>query len=291
MQVLNFGSLNIDLVYRVAHVVRPGETLAGTALERHAGGKGANQSAALALAGARVFHAGKIGDDGAWLVEQLARLGVDTRHVRRGDVPTGHAVIQVDTHGENAIVLCGGANRRIADDEVDATLAEFGPETVLLLQNEINGIPRLMRAAHARGLSIVFNPAPMDREVLAYPLELARTLIVNETEGAALVGAGEPADMLARLAARLPQAEIVLTLGSRGVLYHAGGHTLRVEACPVRVVDTTGAGDTFIGYFVARRMAGDAVERALRIASQAAAITVSRPGAMDAIPRLDEVAV
>ena len=144
MAVLNFGSLNIDHVYHVDHVARPGETLASRSYRVFAGGKGANQSAALALAGAPVAHAGRVGRDGRWLVEGLSDLGVDVDHVVvDDDEPTGHAVIQVEEQsGENAIVLFPGCNRRISPDQIRTCLNSFGSGDILLLQNETNDVFR-----------------------------------------------------------------------------------------------------------------------------------------------------
>ena len=137
MNILNFGSLNIDLVYQVEHIARPGETIASSAHQVFAGGKGANQSAALARAGASVFHAGQVGPDGQWVVDKLAGLGVDVQHIRVGDAPTGQAIIQVDRQGQNSIVLFAGANAQIDREAIDATLGHFGRGDLLLLQNEI----------------------------------------------------------------------------------------------------------------------------------------------------------
>ena len=180
MNILNFGSLNIDLVYQVEHIARPGETIASSAHQVFAGGKGANQSAALARAGARVFHAGQVGPDGQWLVDKLAGLGVDVQHIRVGDVPTGHAIIQVDRHGQNSIVLFAGANAQINRATIDATLSHFGAGDILLLQNEINDIPYIVAAAAKRGLRICLNPAPCGPEIRDYPLELVHWLVVNQ---------------------------------------------------------------------------------------------------------------
>ena len=140
MKILNFGSINIDLVYRVPHIVKPGETLSSLSLARFAGGKGNNQSIALARAGAPVFHAGKIGKDGAWIVAMLKVAGADVRFVKKDPGPTGHAVIQVADSGQNSIVLFPGANRTITPQEIRDTLAHFGKGDILLLQNEINAL-------------------------------------------------------------------------------------------------------------------------------------------------------
>ena len=186
MNILNFGSLNIDLVYQVEHIARPGETISSSAHQVFAGGKGANQSAALARAGARVFHAGQVGPEGQWLVDKLAELGVDVQHIRVGDVPTGHAIIQVDRHGQNSIVLFAGANAQIDRGAIDTALSHFDQVDILLLQNEINDIAYIITSASERGLTICLNPAPFGPEVCAYPLKLVDLLIVNETEAIGL---------------------------------------------------------------------------------------------------------
>jgi ribokinase len=288
-RVVCFGSLNIDVVYRVASVVRAGETIAARAVEEHAGGKGANQAAALSLAGARVFHLGQIGRDGAWVEAELGRRGVDTRYVRVGAVPTGRAIIQLDERGENAIVVSRGANGAIDGRAVEVALQDFGAGDAFVAQNETAGVADALRAARARGLRVVLNPSPIDDAVLRHPLELVDVLIVNRIEAAALVGDGTPDELLARLGGMLPAAEIVLTLGAAGAAGCLGESVVRVPALPASVVDTTGAGDTFLGFFVARRLAGDDLAAALRAASAAASIAVSRPGAMRSIPTWTEV--
>ncbi len=285
MNILNFGSLNIDLVYQVEHIARSGETIASSSHQVFAGGKGANQSAALARAGASVFHAGQVGPDGQWLVDKLAALGVNVQHIHVGDTPTGHAIIQVDRHGQNSIVLFAGANAQIDRGAIDAALSHFDRGDILLLQNEINDIAYIMTSATERGLTICLNPAPFDPEVRAYPLELVDLLIVNETEATGLAGASDPA----ALASLCPPAQIVLTLGAAGAQYHSPSEEFHLPAPHVEAVDTTGAGDTFIGYFLhgltASMTARDAIARAV----QAAAFCVTRPGAMDSIPAANEI--
>jgi len=289
MRVLNFGSLNIDMVFAVDHIVRPGETIASTGLQVHAGGKGANQSVALARAGAQVFHAGRIGADGLWLRDKLRAQGVDVSHIITGAEPTGQAIIQVDARGQNSIVLLGGGNQALTRPDIDATLQAFGPGDVLLLQNEVNEVAYLMQQGQARGLTICFNPAPFGPNVNSYPLTCVDLLVVNETEGAGLSGRGEPDTMLAQLGHLLPQAEVLLTLGERGAIHQHAGKQTRQAAPTVRAVDTTAAGDTFIGYYLAGRGQGMNVQAALAQACAAAAICVTRPGAMDSIPTRAEV--
>lgn len=281
MKVLNFGSLNIDHVYRVAEFVRPGETISALSYAKFAGGKGLNQSIALARAGMNVLHAGRIGADGLFLKELLASNGVDCSPlVVSGDESTGHAVIQVSEAGENCIVLFGGANHQISEEQIRSSIARMSPGDFLLLQNEISGMSEILREATAHGLRIFFNPAPMNRSVFGYPLELVDTFIVNETEGEAL-GA-------------LPGKNVLMTLGADGARYYPadGSPTVSVPAFPAeKVEDTTAAGDTFIGYFLAETAAGASPEWAMTVAAQASALCVSRPGAAASIPRRTELSL
>jgi len=289
VRILNFGSLNIDHVYQVEHIVRPGETLPSASYQVFAGGKGANQSAALAKAGAAVFHAGRVGPEGGWLVEKLAGLGADMRYTVEDQAPTGHALIQVDTQGRNAIVLFPGCNQRLDEAQIDSTLADFGPGDLLLLQNEVNQLPHLMRRARDRGLRICFNPAPFTPQVQEYPLELVDILVLNEVEGEGLSGKQEPRGVVEALVRRYPRASIVLTLGAEGVLYSSPQECFHVPAQQVQAADTTAAGDTFIGYFLVGLAAGQAPRQAAQRACRAAALCVGRPGAMDSIPRKEEL--
>ena len=288
-KVLNYGSLNIDHVYQVPHFVTPGETLASTELGHFAGGKGANQSVALARAGAMVFHAGKIGTDGICLKEKLDQNNVNTQFIQEGTLDNGHAIIQVDSKGENAIVLYPGANQEMTKDEIRTTLSKFDPGDYLLLQNEINLIPFLIEEGHKRGLKVCYNPAPMAPEVADYPLHLCHLLIVNETEGGALASGANTTKILRTLSSRYPETEILLTVGSEGS-YHQKG-TVQTQQCAekVKAVDTTAAGDTFIGYYLSAILKGKSIQESLKIATRASAICVTRPGAMDAIPSNEEV--
>jgi len=289
MRILNFGSLNLDFVYEVDHFVRPGETLGALSWSRFCGGKGLNQSIALAKAGAKVLHAGRVGKDGLVLKEKLEEFGADSSLVEIDDGPSGHAIIQVSREGENCIILFGGANMKIGKAQVSSALSKLSKGDFILLQNEISSMPEIMRLASAAGLKIFFNPAPMGPEVKGYPLELVGCFVVNEIEGAELSGLAEsssPEQVLASLKAKFPSADILLTLGSKGALFSAAGSKddVMVAAEKVKAVDTTAAGDTFIGYFMACLAEGAAPEAAMRVASKAAAITVTRKGAADSIP-------
>lgn len=296
MKILNFGSLNIDRVFQVDHFVRPGETLGSDRYAENAGGKGANQSAALALAGADVYHAGRVGKDGEWLLSLLREKGVNTTLTAVGEVPTGQAVIQVDRHGENAIILQGGANRALTAAQIPATLAQFAPGDVLLLQNEISCLEEIINVAAARGLAIWFNPAPFAPEVLRLPLAKISTIIVNETEarGVAELDEAESTEtVITTLQKKYPTCDIMLTLGAQGAEFipaaHNGSERVFVPARKTVAVDTTAAGDTFIGYFLAARARGENVRAAMELATTASSICVSRAGALTAIPALAEV--
>lgn len=288
-RVLNFGSINVDHVYSVDHFVCPGETIHCREYQRFAGGKGLNQSIALAQAGAFVTHAGKVGAADTWLRTLMEDKGVDTRWVEAIDGPSGHAIIQVDAKGENTIIIAGGANRLISETDVQRTVAEFGPNDYLLVQNEVNAVPQIIRAAKAKGMTIAFNTAPMSDDVLNYPLELVDILIMNEPEGRSLTGESEPERIYESLKQRFHQLAVVLTLGHKGAAYF-GPHTrLSLPAEKVPVVDTTGAGDTFIGFFLAEFINTGDPKAALANANHAAAICVTRHGAADSIPSRREI--
>ena len=230
-----------------------------------------------------------IGADGVWLRDSLASDGADVTHLAVRDEPTGHAVIQVDASGQNCIIICGGANRAITASHAEEVLSHFGSGDTLLLQNEISAIPEIMRAAHARGLRIVFNPAPMGPEVLQYPLDLVDLFIVNEVEAAELAGmatASAPEVILDALRAKFPRAGVVLTLGAAGSVADINGERVAVAAKRVKAVDTTAAGDTYIGYFLAARQRGLPLRDAMEKATEAAAICVMHAGAAPSIPRV-----
>ena len=294
MKVLCFGSLNIDYTYRVSHFVRQGETLAAESLQVFSGGKGLNQAVALARAGAETWMAGAVGEDGRFLLEELAAAGVRTDHVCvLQQERTGNAIIQNDRAGDNCILLYGGANRAVTEGQVDAVLQHFGAGDWLLLQNEINQLPYIMRQAHARGMKIAFNPSPMEARVLEYPLESVDLFLLNRVEAAQLAGTDgtDGQALLAALRGRFSRAAVVLTLGADGAVYTDGAETVQQAAYPVQAVDTTAAGDTFTGFFLAARMRGEGAPRAMELASRAAAIAVTRRGAAPSIPTFAEVKV
>jgi ribokinase len=287
--VLNFGSINIDHVYRVEHFVRPGETINCQDYKRFAGGKGLNQSVALVQAGVCVCHAGKMGAEDTWLKILIKDKGVDTKFVETSNGPSGHAIIQVNAQGENSIVIVGGANRLISESDVQRIVANFGPEDYLLTQNEVNAVPQIIQSAKAQGLTTVFNPAPMNPEVLNYPLELVDILVLNETEAQSLTGESEPERICKTLNHRYSNMAIVLTMGAKGAAYFSPQVRFHQSAEQVHVVDSTGAGDTYIGFFLAELIKTGEPRSALGYASRAAAICVTRHGAADSIPSRKEL--
>ena len=289
MRVLNFGSLNIDYTYTLDHIVAPGETITSQKLEVFPGGKGLNQSVALARAGAPVCHAGQVGPDGEMLLQVCRESGVDVSRVRTVQTRTGNAIIQVSAKGQNSIVLYPGANREQTREQIDQVLADFGPGDLVLLQNEINLVDYIIQEAARRGMTIALNPSPFDERMLACDLGLVDLFLLNEVEGAQITGRQDPEEILAEMAARFPKAQVVLTLGKAGVCWQKGGERLRHGIYRVLVVDTTAAGDTFTGFFLGSLLRQLPVAEALRVASVASSLAVSRKGASSSIPTWEEV--
>lgn len=287
--LLTIGSLNIDLVYQVPHFVRPGESLPATSFTRGPGGKGLNQSIAAARAGAAVRHAGCIGPDGLFLRDLLASENIDVTPLRIGTEATGHAIIQITPEGENSIILYPGANHTLTSADLDTAFAPSKPGDLLILQNEVNSPDLILRTAAARGLRIILNTAPISSDLAALPLEHAEVLICNETEGEALTGHTEPTAILTALHARCPRTTIILTLGAEGCRCLGPNDDWSLPAVRVTPLDTTAAGDTFVGYLAAGLAVGLPLRTAAERATRAAAITVTRPGAADSIPRVDEI--
>ena len=288
MRILNFGSCNIDYVYSLEHIVVPGETLSASKREVFPGGKGLNQSVAAARAGAEVYHAGVIGNDGSMLREVLESSGADTRYLESADQPNGHAVIQVASNAQNSIFLYEGTNGMVTEEMIDRVLAFFGEGDILLLQNEISNVPYLIRKGHEKGMTVVFNPAPFDESLRSLELDRVDYLILNEVEASGFFGSQEVPAILAA-AAKWPGLHLLVTLGKDGCVYTDGKTRHTCPAFRVEAVDTTAAGDTFAGYFVAMLAAGKTVAEAMRIGCAASALAVSAMGAAPSIPTLDRV--
>jgi len=291
MKVLSFGSLNFDHVYQMDHFVMPKETTSSLSYSRGFGGKGLNQSIALAKSGLDVYHAGRVGFDGQPFIDYLKEYGVKVDYLKKDEeTATGHAIIQV-SHSENCIILYGGANQLIDEAQIDEVLTHFEQGDLLLIQNEISSLTYLITKAHEKGLRIAFNTAPMDEKVFSYPLDLIDIFVVNEVEGKGLanVSSNRVEDVIAGLQKAYPNKEIILTVGSLGSYYICGETVIHQEAYRVEAVDTTAAGDTFTGFYLASILRGEEVNTALRIAAKASSITVTKEGAAKSIPTLEQV--
>ena len=293
MGILNFGSLNIDYVYAVPHFVRPGETLAASSYAVHCGGKGLNQSIALARAGLTPCHAGAVGENGRPLLDILQKDHVDIRHIATlSGVSSGHAIIQVNEKGENSILLFGGANYEITPDLIQNVLSHFSAGDWLILQNEISGIEEIARTAARMGMRIVWNPSPVRPNMLsAIPQSSLHMLILNEVEAESICNEVDPDHQLSALRKIFPTTEIVLTVGSRGSFVSTREMDIPIHqpAIPAAAIDTTAAGDTYLGYYVAMRYQGKDPSTAARIASIAAAKSTETAGAAPSIPHISEL--
>lgn len=289
MKVLNYGSLNYDYVYEVDHINQPGETQSCVRRNVFCGGKGLNQSVALARAGVSVYQGGLTGEDGQMFLEVCRENGIGTSCLGRVEGPSGHAVIQLDRSGENCILIYGGANQSQTREWMDKTLDHFGEGDLLLLQNEVNGLDYLIDQAYAKGMVIVLNPSPWDDKLKDCDLKKVSVFLINEVEGGQITGEQEPERILDKMQQLYPDAQTVLTLGSKGAIWQGRGQRIRQKAYKVDVVDTTAAGDTFTGYFIAGMTEHMPVEENMRRAARASAIAVSRMGAAPSIPALSEV--
>lgn len=231
------------------------------------------------------MHVGEIGAGGAWIRQRLADCGADVSLTTTCEAPTGPAAIQVGSAGENSIIICGGANQRLDDVDVESGLKSCGPEDFVLTQNETSGVECSLRSASDRGLFVIFNPAPMTEAVKDYPLDGMSLSVVNETEAQGLVGARAVEKIIEGMPLRFPSAKLLLTLGERGAGYCDQDLEIQVPVENVVAVDTTSAGDTFIGYVLAGLAKQLDSETCLRYASRAASRCVQRRGAADSIFR------
>ena len=289
MKILNFGSCNIDYVYSVGHAVREGETISSHHREVFAGGKGLNQSVAAARAGGRVYHAGIIGSDGDFLREMLVESGADVTFLTQESCAGGHAVIQVNAAGNNCIIVYPGTNAMITKAQVDEVLSHFEAGDLVMLQNEISQVPYIIDKAHRKGLRVVFNPSPFEKELKNIDLKKIAYLLLNETEAMELTDSDEPRAIMDYCREHCPDTAVLLTLGSEGSVYSDAAECIATPARRVRAVDTTAAGDTFTGYFTAMIAAGKSTKEAVELATVAAALSVMRQGAAPSIPAIEDV--
>lgn len=285
-RIITLGSLNLDFTYQLPKPLEVGETLSSLSYRCGAGGKGANQSIAAARAGAEVYHAGRIGSDGTLLRRTLADSGVRLDFLEEVETPTGHAVVLINDAGDNSIVLFGGANRTIDETFIDRVTSTAKPGDILLLQNEITNIDHAMEAGKKAGMRVAFNFAPFDPKLAPeLPLSLCDYLFLNRIEAGGIAGKSDVEEILETLARRYPETELVLTLGPEGaVALTPAGQRFHADSPRVKVVETTAAGDTFIGYYLAAVLDGFDTGRALERACRAAALCCSRAGAAESIP-------
>lgn len=291
MKVLNFGSLNYDYVYEMEHFVEAKETISSIGYDRHFGGKGLNQSIALAKAGMDVYHAGRVGADGQDFIDYLKKYNVKTDYlVKDMNEATGHAIIQV-CKGQNCIILHGGSNQKIDAKQVEDTFNDFGEGDLLLVQNEISSMDLIIKKAHEKGMKIAFNTAPMDAKIFTYPLELVDIFIVNEVEAQGLANSESDSiyTIITLLKEKYPNKEIVLTVGEKGAYFISNGNVIHEDALKVTPVDTTAAGDTFTGFFLSSYLKNGDAKEALVLATKASAITVQGAGAAQSIPELKDI--
>lgn len=289
MKVLVFGSCNIDHVYSLDHIVERGETEMTCSYEIFPGGKGLNQAIAAARAGADVYFAGCVGCDGAILTDILTASGVDISLANKLDEPNGHAIIQVGRDGDNSIFVYPGSNEKISKEYVNSVLSHFDSGDFIILQNEINNVGYIIEKAAEKGMNIVLNPSPFNEKAESLDFSRVSYLVVNELEIAAISRGGDAKDSLDAVRQKYPGLKIILTLGSDGSIYADNRLEVRRAAFAVNAVDTTAAGDTFTGYFVAELTRNAEYADALRVASAAAALSVAKKGAAISIPLIDEV--
>lgn len=289
MKILNFGSCNIDYVYSLDHIVNPGETETSDCMNIFPGGKGLNQSIACARAGANVYHAGCIGEDGGFLMDIMKDSGVDTSLVKCVPGKNGHAIIQVNKSGENSIFLYGGSNEQITKEYIDFVLENFEERDILLLQNEINNVDYIVQKAGEMKMCIVLNPSPFNDKISKIKFEYLSYLILNEGEVKDISGCNSSHDAIKFLNEKYPGLKTILTLGSKGSEFYDGNDSFEQPAFKVKAVDTTAAGDTYTGYFAAGLASGMNIPDILKTASAASAVSVTKNGAAPSIPNTDEV--
>ncbi|WP_245919968.1 ribokinase [Actinomadura mexicana] len=287
------GSLNADLVVGVERRPVPGETVLGSDLATHPGGKGANQAVAAARLGGRAAIVGRVGDDGhgALLRDALAAEGVDLAHLAATPgVPTGVALITVGPDGDNSIIVSPGANARLGPADVEAAraLIESAPVVSFQLEVPLPAVEAAAGVAARAGRRVVLNLSP-SAPVPDGLLALCDPLVVNEHEAAFLLGGGgDPGRMAAALAGSGPRS-VAVTVGADGVVVADGRGTAAIPSPRSDAVDTTGAGDAFTAALCLRLARGDSLRDAARYATRAGAAAVRSPGAQSSFPRPDEL--
>lgn len=289
MKILNFGSLNIDIFFRVENIVKPGETISAKSIEKRPGGKGLNQSVALSKSFENVYHAGSVGDDGIFLIDYLNSENINTKYIKKSDKLTGNAIIQVDDRGENSIVLYKGANFDNDKKFIDEVLDNFDKDDILLLQNEISSMKYLIDKAYEKGMKIVLNPSPITDEIKEFDFNKIDLLLVNEIEAKNIANKNSVDESIDYFTTTYKNINLIVTVGSKGSIFVNKNEKIKQEGIKVQSVDSTGAGDTFTGFFVSYFYQGKNVRDCLKFASLASALSVTKSGASISIPSLCDV--
>ena len=284
MTIFNLGSINLDYFYRLPHLISAGETLAANDFNIALGGKGANQSVALAKAGGDVFHIGAFGKKDELYLQELRNAGVNLEFVALLDMPSGHAIVMVDEKtGENQIILSPSANYNIEQVQIRKALQKANRSDWALAQNETCLVNPFLSLAKEQGLRICYSAAPFVAEQTAGLIPLTDLLIVNEGEAEAL------SQFIEKDITKLGLPHLIITLGAKGARYVGEQGSFSAAPFNVTAIDTTGAGDTFLGYVLADLSDGQTMQQAMSHASAAAALQITRKGALPAIPSRSEV--
>lgn len=271
--------------------VKAGQTVSAAGMTKFLGGKGFNQSIAIAKSGVPIYHAGCIEHDGEHLRQALRAHSVDTDFVNTVETPTGHAIIQVNNRGENCIIIYPGANFCVTEEFADRVLSHFDCGDILLLQNEINNLEYIVSDGCRKGMKIVLNPSPLNDTLKTIDFNKLYAIVLNEVECLDLTEKSIPQDICGCFKEHYHQFKVVLTLGQKGCIYFdcATGAEYACPAFQIAVKDTTAAGDTSMGYYIHGLYHGLCTEETLRLASAASALAVSAEGSSASIPKIAEV--
>lgn len=283
-RIINFGSINIDHVYNVTQMPIAGETISAKSYKKFLGGKGINQSIAAFKAGAKLIHVGAIAEDDAWTYAEIEKFGINCNHLDKSRHSTGHAIIFVDDTGENEIVIFGGANQNLEVSQIEKALdGPTGNKDWVLIQTETNLLTEIAVKAKIKGFKVAYAAAPFVEEIALELIDKIDFLAVNEGEASQLAKAlnVDPDN--------IPVPGLLITRGAQGATLIENGKKLQQSAFEVKAVDTTGAGDTFLGSFLSVYIEDGNAAMALEYAAAASAVQVTRAGAAVAIPDRQEV--
>ena len=295
-KIVVIGSSNTDMVVRSERLPRPGESVIGGGFMMAGGGKGANQAVAVARMGHRVIFAAAVGNDmfGDAAVAAYQRFGIDTTYIARKETPSGVALIMVDGAGQNSISVALGANNTLTVEDVMPALEQVESGDIVLLQLEIpmETVDACVAVAAAKGARVVLNPAPA-AVVSEHTLSMLYLITPNQTEAQTLTGVDVTDEATAQLAAQVLVSHgverVVITMGSAGAYLYEEGKGVLIPACKVSAVDTTAAGDVYNGALCAALAEGRSLQDALKFATKASAISVTRVGAQPSVPTREEV--